>query len=179
MRVVLPVLLATLGCGPTTGDSGGGRTCSGLEVSLGEGAFAYAPREDGDAVTLVHGPQGGWHVELAGEVRGSRGAVRLVPSVVEATQQVSIAGEGQEDEPPVQLSGWSASTCAGTFYGFRVFVDDVDPGGSYQRFICTLRDNPLRITVTATDAQTGEQAVGEWNAVAALDPDDVPICAQY
>lgn len=174
----LLVLAALAGCGDKSADSATPE-CSGLAVELGEGEFAFAPRSDGDAVTMVHGPQGGWHIDIAGRVSGSTGTVSLVPSVLESNQQVSLAGIGQENEPPFELVGWTARSCTGTFFRLRAIIDDVDPGGPYQRFICTLNDNPLTVSVEATDTGSGETVSASFNAIAKLDPDDVPICSSY
>ena len=174
---LLGAALALLGCGERGSDSDALSPCMGLEVDLGEGEFAYTPREDGGPVTMTHGPQNGWHIDLAGEIRGTTGTVSIVPSVVESSQGVSIAGLGQEEF--VQVVGWTPSTCSGTFFRLRAFIDDVDPGGPYQRFICTLRDNSLQVSVVVTDLESGETVTAGFNAIAKLDPDDVPICQSY
>ncbi len=167
------IALLLIGCASSPGDSG---ACGSLSAEIGEGEFAYEPRVDGDAVTMVHGPQGGWHIDLAGEITGSSRTVELVPSIVEATQMVSIAGLDQADGP-VRLEGWTAKRCTGTFHRLRAVIDDVEPGGSYQRFICTLEGNPFDVSVEITDLESGESLTAGFRARGALDPDDVAVCA--
>ncbi len=41
-----------------------------LWVTVGHGQAEYAPLSDGDAVELVYGPQGGWHLNLGARVGG-------------------------------------------------------------------------------------------------------------
>lgn len=42
-----------------------------LWLEIGTGADRFVPLASGDALELVHGPQGGWHVELAVRITGS------------------------------------------------------------------------------------------------------------
>src|SRR5262245_451930 len=78
---VLAALAATVisapvipGCtGASTGEDSAIEGCSAddLTLDVGTGADMYVPLADGDHVTLVHGPQGGWHVEAAGFVHNT------------------------------------------------------------------------------------------------------------
>jgi len=41
-----------------------------LWVTVGHGEVDYLPLSDGDAVELIYGPQGGWHLNLGARVGG-------------------------------------------------------------------------------------------------------------
>lgn len=60
------LLLALLGCPPTPStDTGGGQDANaevGGTLVADDGSESFLPMVDGDPVTMVHGPQGGWHV---------------------------------------------------------------------------------------------------------------------
>lgn len=73
--VVLAFGLWACGAAGTTtsnagGSSSGGPTGGGPGITVGQGGSAYVPLMDHDAVELVHGPQGGWHVELTARFWG-------------------------------------------------------------------------------------------------------------
>jgi len=160
---ITAILIA--GCGADGPDDSGtspfNAECTGLSLELGQGEFGYEPATDGDRFPVVLGPQGGWHIDLAGSVSGSSGAIEWVPNITATSQMAQLGGGGQEGEE-FDLTGYDASTCSGVFFGGegggRVFIDDVDPGGNYQQFICTLGGQELEITVTITDRLTGETA---------------------
>ncbi len=62
------MLLALLGaCSSTDGESShdvASADCEAAEPSavIGTGEYAWEPLSPGDEVTMVHGPQGGWHI---------------------------------------------------------------------------------------------------------------------
>lgn len=173
------LLMAWLvGCSGTDGNDSDPPACSGLTLEAGEGAFAFAPRDDGDDITMAHGQQGGWHIDIAGSVTGSSGTVSVVATMTETNQQVMLAGGGQEEGEAVNLVGYDAKTCSGTFFAVRAFIDDVEVPNE-QRFICTLEDNAMEVAVTVTDLETGEVATDTYNAIAQLDPADIPVCNSY
>lgn len=62
--VVLVAALAP-GCDPTATP---GDPCSAgdaPELEVGKGGLSFSPMDDGGTIELVHGPQGGYHVEVA------------------------------------------------------------------------------------------------------------------
>lgn len=102
-------------------------------VELGTGDTGFVPLADGDHVTMVHGPQGGWHVlasarvaytldvvaitytidALGSEVSWNRYVVDLVPedtcvgayAGMYGYLDVSRLAEGDADTPPELLVG--------------------------------------------------------------------------
>ena len=64
-----------------TEDSG---TCwdRALQVEVGGGITAYVPLATGDGVVMVHGPQGGWHIDAGARVLNTHATVRLTGRVL-------------------------------------------------------------------------------------------------
>lgn len=183
MRLVMTAVLGTalMGCGDEGTDTSSVTTtlpaCNGLAAEIGEGEFGYEVRNPGDGFTMVHGPQGGWHMDIAGVVTGSNGVVRVQSFVTADSTSTQIAGAGQENDTPLQLAGYDESICSGSFFKGRTFIDDVDlPSAEYQGFICNLHNQPLTIEVHITDLKSEETAITTLSATAQIDPNDVPEC---
>ncbi len=121
---------------------------------------------DGGSATLVHGPQGGWHVVVSGRVAGSSGEVSVLPTVRVASTGQALTGE---QRPANQ------SLVGDRFEGVLAFVTalpTLDPRAA----ICDLDGAPLELEVEIEDLGTGCTAVATTSATAALDPVDVPVC---
>jgi hypothetical protein len=130
---------------------------------------------------MVHGPQGGWHVETAAKVSASAQEVSILPRiVVPSLGDLQISGDQQ---PQYQaLAPYDAATCEGTFYAVRAFIDDLDPppdGMTYQEFICSLEGVELEFSVEVADLTPGAERSGSdtVTVVAQLDSSDVATCA--
>ncbi|HHH12242.1 MAG TPA: hypothetical protein ENK23_09260 [Sorangium sp.] len=65
LGALLAGMLLLVACG---GEEPGGAAA----VALGAGLSRYTPVEDGDAIELVFGSQGGWHINLAARFVGVR-----------------------------------------------------------------------------------------------------------
>ncbi len=169
-----------LGCdgGGESGPSGDPCTdlcgCDGATLEVGgtdyddEGRPVWVEMPEGSAQTMVHGPQGGWHVLAAAKVRGTAEVVTLVYTI-------------DYPEEDAQLS-------AGTF---RVMLVADDECGGYYPSMFGILDvsaiaegdantppellagKELRLRMTVDDEQGGE-AADEVTVIAALDPMDVP-----
>lgn len=163
------------GDGPS-GDSGSSAsTCEegDIEVTPGTGADEYVPLASGDPVILVHGPQGGWHIEGAGHLTnvGPEVTIEQRATVAELGGLELVGSQG----PAFQaLVGHDSATCEGRFWGVRGFLETAQGALSGQDFVCTLRDLTLHyeFTVSVGD-RAGTAAV---DVVAALDPRDVQTC---
>jgi hypothetical protein len=150
-------------------------------VVIGTGEGAYRPLADGEAVQIVHGPQGGWHLDTAGLVGGSSGQVSVRPRVV-LDDGTPIAGDQQPQY--LALVGYGGGSCEGTFYGVRAFLDDGAGGtgaaggtGSPLEGICPLAGRRATVTVEVGDLATEEGVEGSVEVVLELDPRDVDACA--
>ncbi len=70
MRRLWPAVLILIGCGEgDPGKGGGGNTdpCKAsddLELEVGTGATEFVELSSGGELELIHGPQGGYHVEI-------------------------------------------------------------------------------------------------------------------
>jgi len=59
---LLPLLLILTACGPHGGDDTGQGCEAGTAVWVGGGEQRFEAVTPGDPRTMVHGPQGGWHI---------------------------------------------------------------------------------------------------------------------
>lgn len=152
-----------------------GTGCPTDELALlpGTGSFAFEPLADGDAVTIVHGPQGGWHIWIGGQVTGSATTfVDVAPRVVILKDGTQLAGDQEPQRVAVASDG-----CGGTFYGVFAYLDDYVPAqGTLLETICRLRGQELEITVTVTDPVTSATATSVVQVVAERDPYDNAFC---
>jgi hypothetical protein len=146
---------------PPAGDSG---ACLVPAVTLD--AVSGAPLE------LVHGPQGGWHVEVAGEAIGLGAQVSVAPVVTDVSSGQILAG----DQPPVEVVVDRFDGCSGRFEGVRAYVDDVVPEGPYIDFVCGLAGRWLRLDVDVTDLLGEAIAAVSVEGIAARDPVDEAFC---
>jgi hypothetical protein len=131
---------------------------------------------EGDSVTIVHGPKGGWHIEVGGLVEHSETEIAIRPTItVPDLGDLQISGTQQPSY--YALVGYDAAVCQGTFYNVRAFVDaESDVGADPQAFVCSLAGRSLVMSVVVEDIVSGRSAAGEVAVVAELDPADVPIC---
>ncbi|MFT4626879.1 MAG: hypothetical protein ACI8PZ_005560 [Myxococcota bacterium] len=125
------------------------------------------PLADGDTVTMVHGPQGGWHVGLSAVIRGSK-ALTLQPMVTRVDTGEALAGA--ENAFGVFLWDWDEETCIGGMQGMIAYLDD--PGAVDQAYICGLVGLELDVRLSATDPETGAADEVGVRVIAALDPLD-------
>lgn len=158
-------------------DPGDGCGCSldGFAVAVGTGVEAYEPLAEGDPVTMVHGPQGGWHVDVAGRVSGSEPEISVLPAIRSDRLGLRLAGA----QPPnyLALTGWDEGTCDGTFSAVRAYLDTDPPDGpTGQDFVCALAGETVTLSVEATGLDGGSEATGEVDVVLALDRLDIPSC---
>ena len=153
-------------------------------LSLGTGEFHFEPLEDGAAVTMVNGPQGGWHVWTSGQLVGLGPVVSVLATLVDELSAIPIAGS---DDLPVTLDlseagtgTFTPGTCEGSFFGQFAYIDDARPMGndSYLDLICMLEGRPLAFSAKVTDEVTGAVVSDSVRVRARLDPKNVPYCRQ-
>lgn len=154
-----------------------GCLAGGISVDPGTGPDAFVALSSGDEVTLVHGPQGGWHIDVAGMVSNTEELVQVDATFVDTSSGTLVAG----DQTGVRqaLVGWDDTGCSGTFYGVRTFVDDIAANVT-QADICALEGAELELTLTVTALEGDPPAVAEVTTMvtAVLDPADVAPCAK-
>ncbi|MCA9489605.1 MAG: hypothetical protein KC621_06765 [Myxococcales bacterium] len=176
-------LVLALGCAgstsPPTDSSSQLEGCGGsVGVLPGTGAEMYVPLDDLDPVIMVHGPQGGWHVETAAFVTGSTAEVSILPTIVRRSDGVQFAGEQQEQF--IALAEYDDDGCSGSFFSVRAFMDDtfgeLDAYTNPQDVICGLAGEILTLTVHVMDLNTLVSGEASVDVTATLDPNDVQIC---
>jgi hypothetical protein len=144
-----------------------------LTLELGTGELVFEALVEGGDVQMVHGPQGGWHVDVAGLVGGSSQEVSILPSLVIPGQgDLQVAGDQQPEF--VALASYDDATCAGEYFGVRAFLDDVatPPGGlTYQEFICSLA-GAATLEVTVEDIANGDSVTESIGVTLLADPSD-------
>jgi hypothetical protein len=116
---VVVVLSLMLGCTDTGSETGAVSSCFDVapHLSIGTGESEWLPLESGDAVTMVHGPQGGWHI---------LGSVRLdnTDQIVVVDYSVHVAETGEliaDDSYRVALV--LDEECSGYFPGMYAYLD--------------------------------------------------------
>jgi hypothetical protein len=173
------VLLALLGCTGATGDTGAlagdcdadtglpaACACEPATIEVGTGADAFEAVAEGDPVTMVHGPQGGWHV------LGSARVANLAP-IVAIHYTVTVEPEGvlvSDNDYRVQMLADGA--CGGTYPGMYGYLNvSALATGDADTPPELLAGRTLGLRMEATDV-AGRAATDELSVVAALDPKD-------
>ncbi len=125
--VVAPLLFSAGCCGAASGDTRQTQpaavpttTPQTLDVQIGGGDTTFSEVADGSDVSLVHGPQGGYHVWTS---------VRVTPAVAELTVDLTVYVEGEPD-PVGPPSGWAADRMTSHDYvevdGLKAYVASPD-----------------------------------------------------
>jgi hypothetical protein len=148
-----------------------------LGLTLGQGEFAYEETSDGDPFNIVFGPQGGFHVDLAGITSGSSNLVGLLPNISRVSDGTQLAGIGQENDAPVLLAGYDEATCTGTFFKARAFMDDYDWGGDMWPYMCAVHGEQLDFCLEATDLASGQAVTDCRVGIAQLTDTALTTCA--
>ena len=163
------LLLAVLGCGDKS-DSGTpelGCFANPPSIEIGSGESEWVTLGEGDAVTMVHGPQGGWH--MLGSVWATN-----VEQIVEIDFIITVEETGAVvSDNDYRVALVPDGECAGYFpgmYGYLA-VSDIAQGEldtppellAYQNLV---------MSMTVTDAY-GRTASAERTVLAEPDPIDV------
>ncbi|MBW2255386.1 MAG: hypothetical protein JRI25_12425 [Deltaproteobacteria bacterium] len=137
-------------------------------VEIGTGDDAFEPLEDGAPLTMVHGPQGGWHLLVSSRVSHTTESVDIgltvtdVPSSVEVSKGLYEVFLGVEDE------------CIGTFSGMYAFLGVAGLAeGQLNTPPELLAGHELLVEMAIEDSEGRATEAGK-TVIAALDPMDVP-----
>lgn len=126
----------------------------------------------GDPATMVHGPQGGWHIGSTAKVHGPRD-LDATFGVDWIDAGVQLAGD--DNTFRLRLTSYDEAACEGTLYGGLAYLDD--PGGVDQAYICALEGERLLVWMELVDPLSGRADRVEVEVIAALDPAD--DCSAY
>lgn len=144
-------------------------------VVVGNGETAHSALSDGDHVTMFHGAQGGWHIEVSGFVSNTGSAVAVSPTVTHTASGTVLAGV--QPESFILLAGWTIASQNGVFVGTKALLDDVADWAQMNRF-CEYENEALELCVHIEDlADASIQADDCVTVIADLHVDDVDNCA--
>jgi len=143
--------------------------CATLPASVivGGGASEYEPLSAGDPATLVHGPQGGWHVLASGRIANTL-------NVVAITYTIHLLPEGTPlswNQYRVQLVPFDP--CTGDYAGMYGYLDVTAlADGEADTPPELLEGRELELTLQVADSE-GREASSSITVVGQLDPADV------
>ena len=144
-------------------------------VVVGNGETVHTALSDGDHVTMFHGPQGGWHIEVSGFVSNTGSAVAVAPTVTHPASGTLLSGI--QPEGFILLAGWTIASQDGDFVGTKALLDDVADWATMRRF-CEYENEELELCVHIEDlADRSIQADDCVMVIADLHVDDVETCA--
>lgn len=168
MRTLAMLAAGTTSCtGSTSTDCAEGP----IEVTLGSGMAAFEPLAEGDDVTMVFGPQGGWHIDVSAHLSGIGPEVELRPAARRVSDGLPLAGDQQAIF--LLLADYDATSCTGDAMGIRAFVDDATPDVPYPDFICSLDGAPIELSLEVSDF--GSRTASDSLVVTAR-PDPSQVC---
>lgn len=109
----------------STGDTGGGSPTDPcregeLQFAPGVGSYDVFPLQAGDVLTIIQGPQGGYHVDFAGVVSPVPDVGIILRPLLTLDDGVIVAGE--DDVIQAGFFRYDEPTCTGEFSGTRMFV---------------------------------------------------------
>lgn len=130
----------------------------------------WAPLTEGGEVTVVHGPQGGWHIWASAKALNTRNVVEISIDIWDIPSGVKIAANDYH------VAVIKEDTCAGYYPGMFAFVNvtELIDGelNTPPELICY---HPLRMEVGLTDSG-GRSLTQSFEVLAAPDPADVGDC---
>ncbi len=137
-----------------------------LALEIGAGAEGWEPLAPGDPVVVVGGPQGAWHVDVAGHVANASQEVAVEP-VLTWLDGSPVSGSSVAY---VALADYDDPSASGEFFGVRAFLGDADA-------VCgELDGQALLLTVTVSDLVDGCSVTETLEVVAALDESALYLC---
>lgn len=145
--------------------------CEDASFEFGSGDSSFQPISDGEDLTMIHGPQGGWHLWGSVRAANTRDVVKIrftavdvetQTTVVDVTNQVALAME---------------SDCVGVYTGMYGFLDvDSLASGEADTPPELLCDHQLELSMTLTDS-AGRHLVETRTVRAAPDEADIDLCS--
>lgn len=151
MRWAMAALAACGGGGATDASV----TCTGpTSAALGQGETAFEALADGGEIDIVHGPQGGFHVDAAVQVEGFGATVEITGTVTDDATGTVVGGS--QAAVVVVLADYDEATCAGTAVGVRLFLDDLPSEDEQVAAACAMgAGGAVALSVTVTDLESG------------------------
>lgn len=185
-------------CGAPVGDGPGlvfsTPACDAAPIALVCGAATddgIAPLADGAAMTMTHGPAGGWSLGLGVSLENVGPYAAILAMVTAPSRGDVVLADDGPSGSFVALT-YTAAACAGEYVDYRAYLDTAPlSSGSFtaQEAICDLAGEPLRVQIDVAEiilveghsstsvVVSDRTARCELNVVAALDPLDEEACA--
>ncbi len=146
--------------------------CTGeLSLTIGNGNEPFEPRAEGSCHTMVHGPQGGWHMEVSAQVCGTYDRVYLHYEIYDVETQMRISDNTYKVALAPELDG-----CCGTFTGMFGYLDmsglQSGSANTPPELVCL---NELELRLEVWD-QAGQVVQATRRVIGAPHVDDLSIC---
>lgn len=120
--MLLP-LMWVVGC-PAGDDTAATCEDAPSAVEVGNGGVDHAPFEDGAPITMVHGPQGGWHVWVSIALTNFDPAVDIHVTITDLTRGDQLSDLNYTMQTPAPVDCTSA---LGGLFGFLPYDDVATP----------------------------------------------------
>ncbi len=148
-------------------DSADTGPCAGAAlVEIGDGTDPFVPLLDGGAVTMVHGPQGGWHMLAGVRVSHTDDIVSIHYTIETVPDRVSVSDNSYR----VQLR--DEGNCQGTYWNMYGYLDASELAvGELDTPPELLCGATLELTIAVEDGD-GKGAEASLQVTAAADPLD-------
>lgn len=141
--------------------------CEVPSVDIGTGLSEYLPLNPGDAVTVVFGPQGGWHIDVGGRVMATEQVVSVQLALEWQAQTLTGA------LPAQTLALVPEKPCGWTFFGLRAIFDDDELTDDPVAFVCGLDGQTADLSVTVNDAAQGVKLTDRVSVTLQRDPKQI------
>lgn len=167
-------VLTLIACGtdvPAPLPSGTCAPSQPLAARCGTGVTEFVELHDGDPVTAVFGPQGGWHLWAGVSTHNSGQDVIIVPTITVPSENDLRISAG--DAEFVAL-GYDPETCSGSLAGRQARLDGtvVD-----EALLCSLDGRTVHLRIDVTDLADERTASCEVDVVFTLDEIERNRCA--
>lgn len=174
--------LVAIGCGNTDGTTTAPPAeClqDDIVLTCGTGETEFEALTPNMHVTMVHGPQGGWHIWTSISAQFAEQDVALLPTI-------TIPSEGDLKISSTTAPGdfvalkYDVDTCTGTYVGQQARLDPsvvaANPD-NWQSVVCGWAGETVHLRLDVSDLSDGRTASCEADVVVELDPGDVDVCA--
>jgi len=150
--------------GPTADTAPDPCSVGPLSLVPGVGPYTVYPVADDDTLVIIQGPQGGYHVDVAGIVEPVTDFGAIVRPLLTLDDDTIVAGDG--DVIQVGFSVYDADACRGQFADARMFVL------SDAQSLCAIagRTATYEVTVETFDGRTTTEARTVVLEIDLLDP---------
>ena len=166
------MLLALLGaCSSHGGDSASDAARAECETAaptavIGTGEYAWEPLEPGTEITMVHGPQGGWHILGSVRIDGMYENVEIRYTITDVPSG-QVVSDNDYFVQQVPLDG-----CEGEVIGRYGYLNDYDDLGEADTPWELLACHEVTLAMSIVDRTWKKTTDASIHAIAVPDPAD-------